>query len=160
MLFFYKKTSFSSKMLSFIFELFQNQQFFMKLASFQYKWMILLPTMLSLISMTACHPDKAKPEQLRGVWNLTTATRNGQDAASLEKVFYNFTKDSVRTNFTITQTEEQGSFKVQKDKLIQNTTPPIQYKIVHFDETSMELTTELKGFQFKLMLQKAPKTNL
>jgi hypothetical protein len=130
----------------------------MKLASFQYKWMILLPT--ALILMPACHPDKAKPEQLRGIWHLTAATRNAQNAESLEKVFYQFTKDSVLTNFTISQTEEQGSFKVQKDKLIQNTNPPIEYKIVHFDETFMELTTELKGFQFKLMLQKAPKTNL
>ncbi len=131
----------------------------MKLISFRYKWMLSLFT-TSFILMTACRSDKAKSEQLRGIWQLTSATRNGQDAASLEKVFYHFTKDSVLTNFTMKGEEEQASFKIQQDKLIQNTEPPIQYQILHFDDTSMELSTELKGFEFKLMLQKTPKTNM
>jgi hypothetical protein len=130
----------------------------MRLTALQSKWMLLLPT--SLIWMTACHSDKVNGEQLRGVWHLTEATRNGQEAASLEKVFYNFTKDSVLTNFTLSQTEEQGAFKIQKDKLIQKTNPTIEYKITHFEDTLMELATELRGYQFQLTLAKAPKTNL
>ena len=109
---------------------------------------------------TACSSDKAKASQLQGVWTLASATRNGQNAESLEKVFYNFTKDSVLTNFTMKGDAEQASFKIQKDKLIQNTEPPIEYKITHFDDTSMELSTELRGFEFKLQLQKIPKTNM
>jgi hypothetical protein len=131
----------------------------MKLISFQYKWMLSLVA-ISFLLTTACRSDKAKVEQLRGVWQLTSATRNGQDAASLEKVFYNFTKDSVLTNFTMKGEEEQATFKIQKDKLIQNTEPPIQYRIIYFDDTLMQLSTELKGFEFQLTLHKAPKTNM
>jgi hypothetical protein len=121
--------------------------------------------MLSMIAIffiltTACRSDKAKAEQLQGVWHLTSATRNGQNAESLEKVFYHFNKDSVLTNFTINGDEAQANFKIQKDKLIQNTEPPILYKIIHFEDTSMELSTELRGFEFKLQLQKTPKTNM
>jgi hypothetical protein len=131
----------------------------MKFTSFQYKWVLSIFATCFLLT-TACKSDKAKAGQLQGVWQLTSATRNGQDAASLEKVFYHFTKDSVLTNFTIAGEEEQGSFKIQKDQLIQNTTPPIQYRITHFEDTVMELSTELRGFEFKLTLHKAPKTNL
>jgi HSP90 family molecular chaperone len=131
----------------------------MKLISFQYKSMLSLFATCFLFA-TACSSDKAKAEQLRGIWQLTSATRNGQDAASLEKVFYHFTKDSVLTNFTLKGEDEQGTFKIQEDKLIQNTQSPIQYKIIHFDDTLMQLETELKGYEFKLILHKAPKTLL
>lgn len=112
----------------------------------------------AILGVTACNNDK-KTQLLIGRWELSFGELNGQPAPSLEKIFFEFSGDSIKTNFTLSEQEEMGTFKLKETLLTQNTAEPIQYEIVALSDTALELTTALRGLDFKLYLKKANAIN-
>jgi hypothetical protein len=112
----------------------------------------------TLLSVMSCKTDdKAlnNANTFTGHWDIINAELNGQEAPALDKIYYEFsTGDSVKTNFTISEQEETGTFTVKEDKIIQHTAEPIEFQIVNKTDSTLEMTTALRGFDFKLNLKK------
>ncbi len=89
-----------------------------------------------------------------GHWNLLHGELNDNAAPSLEKVFFEFNKDSVRTNFTLSEQEESGLLIVNNKKIIQKTVEPIEYELEEITDSTLEMTTTLRGSDFRLTLKK------
>jgi hypothetical protein len=112
----------------------------------------------SLISFASCKIDSKTAQNsntFNGHWDLVNAELNGQEAPSLEKIYYEFGGgDSVKTNFTLSEQDETGTFTVKEDRMFQQTAEPIEFQIVNKTDTTLEMTTALRGFDFKLQLKK------
>ncbi len=113
-----------------------------------------IPFILCLIVFvgTSCGNDDAKKLSLNGHWNLKYAELNGQPAPSLERIHFEFNNGNVTTNFNEATTDETTSFELKKEKLIKNSDPKIEFIIENQSDTSLEMTTEMRGFDFKLVL--------
>lgn len=107
---------------------------------------------LALISFAACKGDESKKVSLNGRWNLKYAELNGQPAPSLERIHFDFDKSNLTTNFNEATTDETTSFDVKEEKIVKNSQPKIEFDIVSQTDSSLELTTEMRGFDFKLVL--------
>ena len=112
--------------------------------------------MLSLISCKNEAKQAADSSNFYiGHWDLTYGELNEQPAPALEKIYFEFGTDaSIKTNFTISEKEESGTFMLKEDKLLQNTAEPIEYQIVNKTDSTLEMKTALRGLDFKLVLKK------
>jgi hypothetical protein len=108
----------------------------------------------ALIGLTACKDDKKDTQPFQGRWELTFGELNGRPAPSLEKIFFEFGKDSLKTNFTPSEQEEMVTFQVRDSILIQNTSEPVHYQIETLTDTTLQMTTALKGLDFRLYFKK------
>ena len=101
-------------------------------------------------------PSAHTPDLYVGHWDLTYGELNEQPAPALEKVFFEFGSDaSLKTNFTKSEQEESGTFSLIEDKIVQNTAEPIEYQVLNKTDSTLEMTTAMRGFDFKLVLKKA-----
>ena len=107
-----------------------------------------------IFSIVACQNDDKQRTKLMGHWNLSHGELNDNAAPSLEKVFFEFNKDSVRTNFTLSEQEESGLLIVNNKKMIQKTAEPIEYELEEITDSTLEMTTTLRGSDFRLTLKK------
>ena len=106
----------------------------------------------TLISLISCQGDDAKKVELNGRWDLKYAELNGQPAPSLERIYFDFNKDSLTTNFNEATTDETTPFELRKERIIKYSTPKIEFNIESQTDSLLELTTEMRGFDFKLVL--------
>lgn len=107
---------------------------------------------IALCSSVSCNSDESKKQRLNGHWALKYAELNGQPAPSLDRIHFDFNKDSLTTNFNEATTDETTSFDVKEEKLIKNSQPKIEFNIETQTDSSLEMTTEMRGFDFKLVL--------
>ncbi len=106
-----------------------------------------------ILFLNACE-SKQTPSSLVGRWALKEGELNGQRAPSLENIFFEFGKDSVKTNFTVSENEESAAFTLKDSTIKQKTAEPIEYSIEEMSDSTLELLTELKGYEFRLFLTK------
>lgn len=111
------------------------------------------------LSAAACETDTQqvaeKTKFLQGRWNLINAELNGQPSPALETIYYEFGENNfIKTNFNLSEQEETGTFTVKEDRLIQQTSQPIVFQIVNKTDSTLEMTTALRGSDFKLLLKK------
>ncbi len=107
---------------------------------------------LTLITLASCNGDDAKKIQLNGRWDLKYAELNGQPAPSLERIYFDFNNDNLTTNFNEATTDETTPFELKAEKIVKNSTPKIEFNIESQSDSLLELTTEMRGFDFKLVL--------
>lgn len=107
-----------------------------------------------LLCFIACKNEQSKSHTLYGHWNLIHGELNEKEAPGLERIFFEFSKDSVKTNFTQSELEETGSYLLEKNKIIQKTAQPIEFEIIKTSDSVLELATELRGMDFKLRLKR------
>ena len=107
---------------------------------------------ITLISLASCNGDDAKKVELNGRWDLKYAELNGQPAPSLERIYFDFNKDNLTTNFNEATTDETTLFELKGAKIVKKSTPKIEFNIESQTDSLLELTTELRGFDFKLVL--------
>jgi hypothetical protein len=107
---------------------------------------------LTLVSLASCKSDESKKASLNGRWDLKYAELNGQPAPSLERIYFDFNNGNVTTNFNEATTDETTSFDLKKQKIIKNSQPKIELSIQNQTDSVLELTTEMRGFDFKLIL--------
>ncbi len=114
----------------------------------------------ALLSSLACKTDTQQAVHnsafLYGHWDLINAEMNGQESPALETIYYEFGAGNfLKTNFTLSEKEETGTFTLKENRIIQKTGEPIEFQIVSKTDTTLEMTTALRGFDFKLHLKKA-----
>ncbi len=107
---------------------------------------------IALISLIACNGDDSKKISLNGRWELKYAELNGQPAPSLERIYFDFNNGNLTTNFNEATTDETTPFDVKKEKIVKNSQPKIEFGILSQADSLLELTTEMRGFDFKLVL--------
>jgi hypothetical protein len=104
--------------------------------------------------LVSCKTDNKMHAIMNGKWDLTYGEYNGQPAPGLEKIYFSFHNDSLKTNFSATAEEVESTFKMKEKKLIQQTQDPIIYDIEELTDSIMKLKTELRGSDFILTLTK------
>jgi hypothetical protein len=107
---------------------------------------------ITLIILASCNGDGAKKVELNGRWDLKYAELNGQPAPSLERIYFDFNKNNLTTNFNEATTDETTPFELKGEKIVKNSTPKIEFNIESQTDSLLELTTEMRGFDFKLVL--------
>jgi hypothetical protein len=113
-----------------------------------------------LLTVVSCNTDAKHPAQnatfLHGHWDLIDAEMNGQESPALEKIYYEFgAEDSLKTNFTLSEQDETGTFSIKEDRIIQHTAEPIEFQYTLKSDSTLEMTTALRGFDFRILLKKA-----
>jgi hypothetical protein len=106
----------------------------------------------TLIALVSCGNDASNKANLNGHWDLKYGELNGQPAPSLEHIHFDFNNGSVTTNFNEATTDETTTFELKKETLIQNSQPKMEYTITNQTDSTLEMTTEMRGFDFKLVL--------
>jgi hypothetical protein len=104
--------------------------------------------------IVSCKTDNKMQAIMDGKWDLTYGEYNGQPAPGLEKIYFSFHKDSLKTNFSPSAEEVESKFKLNDKKLIQQTEDPITYDVEELTDSTMKLKTELRGSDFILTLTK------
>ena len=108
--------------------------------------------LLTALILVSCNGDDAKKINLNGRWDLKYAELNGQPAPSLERIYFDFNNGNLTTNFNEATTDETTSFELKAEKIVKNSTPKIEFSIESQTDSLLELTTEMRGFDFKLVL--------
>jgi hypothetical protein len=110
----------------------------------------------TLLSLSACEikENDIKRTTVQGNWALSYGELNGHEAPALEKIYFTFTNDTLRTNFTTSEQDETATYHISESTLLQKTGEPIEYQILQLNDSLMEMTTELRGFDFKLVLHR------
>lgn len=108
----------------------------------------------ALIGMVSCNNEKKEVLPFVGHWDLTYGEIDGRPAPSLEKIYFEFGIDTLKTNFTATEQDETVVYKIIDNKIRQNTIEPIEYTVEEVTDSTLEMTTALRGLEFKLVLKK------
>jgi hypothetical protein len=104
---------------------------------------------------TACNSSEVKDlKSLNGRWELTYGERNEQVAESLAGIFFEFSADSIITNFTPTTEVQSSKFKRSDSLIVQQSVQPISYIVRNQTDSNLILKTELLGSEFMLTLHK------
>ena len=114
-----------------------------------------------LFSLTACGGD-AKPKKLPviekledGRYQVLSATRNGKPTGTLSKAFYEIKKDSVFTNLTKNLDSIGTTFNYNNNKITHADANALNFVVSKMTSDSLQLNTELQGFQFEISLGKS-----
>ena len=115
-----------------------------------------LTVCLLSILLANCKSDNPKTKTLlAGRWEIKYGELNGQVAPSLERFYFQFDGANMTTNFNEAATDETVPFELKGDNLLKKSTPPIEFDIKDQTDSTLEMTTEMRGFDFKLVLRKA-----
>lgn len=107
---------------------------------------------LTLVSLASCNSDDSKKMSLNGHWQLKYAELDGQPAPSLERIHFDFNNGNVTTNFNEATTDETTTFDLKKETIIKHSQPEIEFNVHGQTDSLLELTTEMRGRDFKLVL--------
>ena len=123
-----------------------------------YKYLFCLFVVLTI---TACGGDstsKKLPEIKNledGRYNVLSAKRNGKTTGTLNKAFYEIRNDSAFTNLTLTLDSIATTFTYKDNKITHKDPNALNFVVSKMTSDSLELNTELQGFQFEISLGKS-----
>ena len=100
-----------------------------------------------------CDSDKNQKALLNGRWEMKYGEFNNQPAPMLQGMYFQFTGKNLTTNFNEATHEETTPFEYKDDIIIKESTPNVEFQIVSLTDSVLEMTTELRGYDFKLVLQ-------
>ena len=106
--------------------------------------------LISSIGFIACDSDKKA--SLNGRWELRYGELNGQPAPLLEKMYFQFDGKNVTTNFNEATADETTPYELNESKLLKKSNPEVEFEVKTLSDSILEMTTELRGFDFKLVL--------
>lgn len=118
-----------------------------------------LLSLLLFISIIGCQTDSKKnasnAELILGRWDIQEANRNGRITESLAELYFEFYEDgSMRTN--LTGASEQCKFELDNNNLYQRESKmDADYVIEELSDSSLVVSTELRGASFKFLLSKS-----
>jgi hypothetical protein len=110
----------------------------------------------SLIFLSGCGAEPAnQAELLIGKWDLQSATRNGQRAASLEGLFFEFDEaGNMNTNLPIAKGASTYNLSGSTIKQ-ESSTNNVRYTIESIGDSSLMLSTTLANTDFIFSLKRA-----
>ena len=106
--------------------------------------------LISSIGFISCESDKKA--SLNGRWELKYGELNGQPAPLLEKMYFQFDGKNVTTNFNEATADETTPYELNESKLLKKSNPAVEFEVTTLSDSILEMTTELRGFDFKLVL--------
>ncbi len=116
----------------------------------------ILLLVLGATAFFACQNNHTEEtaQQLIGRWELEQALRNGSPTESLDHLYFEFRPDGkLLTN--IAGLPEEGTYELKKQQLLQrNTQINADYTIEEIMDSSLVLTTDLRGFSFRFLFKK------
>lgn len=112
------------------------------------------------ITLASCGEDgktKLPPiEKLEdGRYVVVGAKRNGKTTGTLNSGFYEIKNDSAFTNLTQTLDSIGTSFLLKNNQISHEDPSALNFIVSKMTSDTLELRTELKGFDFELYLVKA-----
>lgn len=91
---------------------------------------------------------------LQGRWELTKGFRNKQATATLSGIYYEFDPaGKMKTNLPVVQ-EVFMDYELKRNTLVQKSAKPVNYQIIQLNDSTLVLSTELRGIPFELHLHK------
>lgn len=116
------------------------------------KWYVLTVALLIM----SCESEEEKIQQMiTGRWTLTEAQRNNRVTESLASLYFIFREEgTMETN--LLGTEEMYFYTVSPMEIIQKgpRIDPIKYQINQLSDSSAELSTSMRNFNFVFKLRK------
>ncbi len=109
--------------------------------------------LLTTINFVGCLSDSEKKVSLTGRWEMKYAELNGQPAPLLDRMYFQFDEKNVTTNFNEATQDETTPFLFKDSKITKNSEPSIEFDVTNLSDSTLEMTTELRGYDFKLVLQ-------
>ncbi len=116
-----------------------------------------LCAILSLVvlnSFSACKTENPADSKLIANWHLVSGQRNNIEQNSLEGIVFNFTRDSITTNFNLSGVIETNPYELKNKKIIQLGKTKQVYQLIEQSDSLLTLYTELRGSDFRLNLTK------
>ena len=113
-----------------------------------------------LFLLTACGSTTTVQDQkalLQGRWNLVEGQRNGKVTDSLRDTYFEFTADDkMSTNLPI-KGGMNSPYEIVDNAIVQTIVNDIQikYQIIELTPEVLELTTNLRGYDFVFSMEKA-----
>ncbi len=104
------------------------------------------------IFIIGCFSDSEKKVSLNGRWDIAYAELNGQPAPMLQGMYFQFDEKNVTTNFNEATQPETTPFSFKDSKIIKESSPSVEFEVTNLSDTTLEMTTELRGYDFKLVL--------
>ena len=111
--------------------------------------------LINTFCIIGCVSDSEKKISLNGRWDMTYAELNGQPAPMLQGMYFQFDEKNVTTNFNEATQPETTPFIFKDAKIIKESDPSVEFEVINLSDTTLEMTTELRGYDFKLVLHQA-----
>lgn len=112
-------------------------------------------------SLASCIDDSKKLPHIEkledGRYVVVGAKRNGKMTATLNSGFYEIKKDSAFTNLTQNIDSVGTTFIYRNNEITHKDPQVLNFIVSKMTSDSLELNTELKGFEFELYLVKESK---
>ncbi|HKK62559.1 MAG TPA: hypothetical protein VJ951_08360 [Bacteroidales bacterium] len=95
-------------------------------------------------------PSNIVKEKVIGHWDLVSAKRDGKSTRVLDNTFFEFTQDSMQTNFP--SKEGRYSFKTINNEIVTQEDSPTFYKVQSLKGDTMGFSVKLRGYLFEMTL--------
>lgn len=93
-------------------------------------------------------------DNILGRWEIKEATRNGKPTESLDQLFFEFFADGTMTT-NLSGTRESANYEIEEDQIFQRESQfDVDYTIRNLSDSTLDLTTQLRDYFFKLSLAK------
>jgi hypothetical protein len=109
----------------------------------------------SLLFNIGCKTDAKQQTALTGRWEMQYAEINGQPAPSLERIYFQFDKATVSTNFNEETSDQTVPFSFDGEKIVAKSATPIEFAVESLSDSTLEMTTAMRGYDFKLTLHRS-----
>ena len=109
--------------------------------------------LITTINFIGCLSDSEKKISLNGRWEMKYAELNGQPAPMLDRMYFQFDEKNVTTNFNEATQDETSPFLFKDSKIIKHSQPSVEFDVTNLSDSTLEMTTALRGYDFKLVLQ-------
>jgi len=119
-----------------------------------WQFLCAIPSLVVLNSFSACKTENPADSKLIANWHLVSGQRNNIEQNSLEGIVFNFTRDSITTNFNLSGVIETNPYELKNKKIIQLGKTKQVYQLIEQTDSLLTLYTELRGSDFRLNLTK------
>jgi hypothetical protein len=108
---------------------------------------------LVVLLCTACIDNKANDVDIKGYWEIAEAFRNEKPTLTLENAFIHIKTDSTLVT-NLLRKEIESDYTRENSKISQLSPELIEYQILRLTNDSLELHTEIRGYDFNFILLK------
>ena len=110
-------------------------------------------SLLLIVAMIGCIEDKSAEVDLKGYWEIVKASRDNKTTSTLENAFINIENDSTLST-NLLRKEIRSTYVRDNDKIRQSSPELIEYQILNLTDDTLELHTEIRGYDFNFVLLK------
>ncbi len=114
--------------------------------------------LFSFALLCSCNGSEKAPvseKSLEGRWELVRGFRNQRETKTLTGTYFLFSADGHLTTNLPIGAEEPFPFRIVKDTIEHLTSPPLQYIIESYTDSTLVLSFSLRGLPFELHFRRA-----